>query len=147
MGRKPPRLRNNLSMMRRESPPRLHGTGSMRRQSWLSRNRGSCVLWQNPRSNFTRCRLPNILLSDLFDLLRCYSLLSNRFRRRRRTSAHSLRVKHSVSVLFGRRTLGLRCANRWLEDFEAAGFKDSVKPLILKQNAIRLLKLDQAEKK
>ena len=37
--------------------------------------------------------------------------------------------------------------DRWLEDFEAAGFKDSVKPMILKQNAIRLLKLDQAEKK
>ena len=33
---------------------------------------------------------------------------------------------------------------RWLEDFEQAGFKDSVKPLILKQNAIRLLKLDQS---
>jgi hypothetical protein len=36
--------------------------------------------------------------------------------------------------------------DRWLEDFEAAGFKDSVKPLILKQNAIRLLKLDQKMK-
>ncbi len=32
--------------------------------------------------------------------------------------------------------------DRWLADFEEAGFKDAVKPLILKNNAMRLLKLD-----
>ena len=31
--------------------------------------------------------------------------------------------------------------DRWLKDFEEAGFKDAVKPLILKQNAMRLLGL------
>jgi uncharacterized protein len=31
--------------------------------------------------------------------------------------------------------------DRWLADFEEAGFKDAVKPLILKQNAMRLLGL------
>lgn len=30
---------------------------------------------------------------------------------------------------------------RWMKDFEEAGFKDEVKPLILKQNAIRMLGL------
>ncbi len=33
--------------------------------------------------------------------------------------------------------------DRWLADFEEAGFKDAVKPLILKRNAMRLLKLDE----
>ena len=28
---------------------------------------------------------------------------------------------------------------RWMKDFEEAGFKDKVKPLILKENAKRLL--------
>jgi len=32
--------------------------------------------------------------------------------------------------------------DRWLEDFEQAGFRDEVKPLILKNNAARLLGLD-----
>lgn len=32
--------------------------------------------------------------------------------------------------------------DRWLVDFEEAGFKDAVKPMILKRNAMRLLKLD-----
>jgi predicted TIM-barrel fold metal-dependent hydrolase len=32
--------------------------------------------------------------------------------------------------------------DRWLEDFEQAGFRDEVKPLILKDNAARLLGLD-----
>lgn len=32
--------------------------------------------------------------------------------------------------------------DRWLADFEEAGFKDAVKPLILKNNAMRLLNLD-----
>ena len=31
--------------------------------------------------------------------------------------------------------------DRWLADFEGAGFKDEVKPLILKENAARLLGL------
>ena len=31
--------------------------------------------------------------------------------------------------------------DRWLADFEEAGFKDEVKPLILKENAVRLLGL------
>ena len=30
---------------------------------------------------------------------------------------------------------------RWLKDFEEAGFKEEVKPLILKANAVRLLNL------
>ena len=30
---------------------------------------------------------------------------------------------------------------RWLADFELAGFRDDVKPLILKENAARLLGL------
>jgi predicted TIM-barrel fold metal-dependent hydrolase len=33
--------------------------------------------------------------------------------------------------------------DRWLADFEHAGFKDEVRPLILKENAIRVLGLDQ----
>jgi predicted TIM-barrel fold metal-dependent hydrolase len=45
-------------------------------------------------------------------------------------------------MLFGT-DFPLIAPDRWLADFEEAGFKDSVKPLILKQNAIRLLKLDQ----
>jgi predicted TIM-barrel fold metal-dependent hydrolase len=31
--------------------------------------------------------------------------------------------------------------DRWLEDFETAGFRDEVRPLILRENAIRLLGL------
>ncbi len=36
--------------------------------------------------------------------------------------------------------------DRWLEDFEQAGFRDEVKPLILKDNAARLLGLDGGSK-
>ncbi|MFI5156183.1 MAG: amidohydrolase family protein [Chitinophagales bacterium] len=32
---------------------------------------------------------------------------------------------------------------RWLKDFEDAGFREEVKPLILKENAIRMLKLEK----
>jgi predicted TIM-barrel fold metal-dependent hydrolase len=32
-------------------------------------------------------------------------------------------------------------ADRWLADFEQAGFRDEVKPLLLKENAARLLGL------
>jgi predicted TIM-barrel fold metal-dependent hydrolase len=31
--------------------------------------------------------------------------------------------------------------DRWLADFEQAGFRDEVKPLLLKENAARLLGL------
>jgi predicted TIM-barrel fold metal-dependent hydrolase len=57
-------------------------------------------------------------------------------------------VQYANTLLKDRMLFGtdfpLIAPDRWLEDFEQAGFKDSVKPLILKQNAIRLLKLDQA---
>ena len=36
---------------------------------------------------------------------------------------------------------------RWLKDFETAGFKDEVRPLILKENAIRMLQLNKHEKR
>ena len=44
-------------------------------------------------------------------------------------------------ILFGS-DFPLITPDRWLADFEEAGFKDAVKPLILKNNAMRLLKLD-----
>ena len=47
-------------------------------------------------------------------------------------------------VLFGS-DYPLIAPERWLKDFEEAGFRDEVKPLILKENAIRLLGL-RAEK-
>jgi predicted TIM-barrel fold metal-dependent hydrolase len=43
-------------------------------------------------------------------------------------------------ILFGS-DFPLIAPDRWMADFEEAGFKDSVKPLILKDNAVRLLKL------
>ena len=43
-------------------------------------------------------------------------------------------------VLFGS-DFPLITPDRWLKDFEEAGFKDAVKPLILKENAMRLLGL------
>ena len=43
-------------------------------------------------------------------------------------------------ILFGS-DFPLITPDRWLADFEEAGFKDSVKPLILKTNAMRLLGL------
>jgi predicted TIM-barrel fold metal-dependent hydrolase len=45
-------------------------------------------------------------------------------------------------VLFGS-DFPLITPDRWMTDFEEAGFKDNVKPLILKQNAIRLLGLSE----
>lgn len=36
---------------------------------------------------------------------------------------------------------------RWMADFEVAGFKEEVKPLIFKENAIRMLGLDKLPKK
>jgi len=44
-------------------------------------------------------------------------------------------------VLFGS-DFPMITPDRWLADFEQAGFKDEVRPLILKENAIRLLELD-----
>jgi len=43
-------------------------------------------------------------------------------------------------ILFGS-DFPLITPDRWLKDFAEAGFKDDVKPLILKQNAMRLLGL------
>ena len=43
-------------------------------------------------------------------------------------------------VLFGT-DFPLITPERWLKDFEEAGFKEEVKPLILKQNAIKMLGL------
>lgn len=34
---------------------------------------------------------------------------------------------------------------RWMKDFEEAGFRDEVKPLILKENAVRMLGLESTE--
>ena len=45
-------------------------------------------------------------------------------------------------VLFGS-DWPLIAPERWLKDFEQAGFRDEAKPLILKDNAVRLLGLDQ----
>ena len=45
-------------------------------------------------------------------------------------------------ILFGS-DFPLITPDRWLTDFDEAGFKDEVKPLILKDNAMRLLKLDE----
>jgi predicted TIM-barrel fold metal-dependent hydrolase len=33
--------------------------------------------------------------------------------------------------------------DRWMKDFEAIDIKPEVRPLILKENAVKLLKLDQ----
>ena len=46
-------------------------------------------------------------------------------------------------ILFGS-DFPLITPDRWLKDFDEAGFRDEVKPLILKRNAMRLLKLDGA---
>ena len=43
-------------------------------------------------------------------------------------------------ILFGS-GFPLITPDRWMSDFEEAGFKDAVKPLILKKNAMRLLNL------
>jgi predicted TIM-barrel fold metal-dependent hydrolase len=43
-------------------------------------------------------------------------------------------------ILFGT-DFPLITPERWLKDFEDAGFKEEVKPLILKENAIRMLNL------
>jgi uncharacterized protein len=43
-------------------------------------------------------------------------------------------------ILFGT-DFPLITPERWMKDFEEAGFKEEVKPLILKENAIRMLGL------
>lgn len=47
-------------------------------------------------------------------------------------------LKHKM--LFGT-DFPLITPDRWIKDFEAAGFRDKVKPLIMKENAVRLLGL------
>jgi uncharacterized protein len=47
-----------------------------------------------------------------------------------------------TKVLFGS-DFPLITPDRWLADFEQAGFKDDVRPLVLKENAARLLGLDK----
>jgi len=47
-------------------------------------------------------------------------------------------------VLFGS-DWPLIAPDRWLKDFEEAGFRPEVKPLILKDNAVRLLKLSKPQ--
>ena len=49
-----------------------------------------------------------------------------------------------VAILFGS-DYPLITPDRWLADFEEAGFKDAVKPLILKHNAMRLLNLGETK--
>ena len=55
-------------------------------------------------------------------------------------------VQYANTLLADRMLFGsdfpLITPDRWMADFEEAGFKDAVKPLILKNNAMRLLKLD-----
>ena len=59
-----------------------------------------------------------------------------------RRSSSSTRTRSSRrEVLFGS-DFPLITPDRWLADFEQAPFKDEVRPLILKENAARLLGLD-----
>jgi predicted TIM-barrel fold metal-dependent hydrolase len=57
-------------------------------------------------------------------------------------------VQHANTLLKERMLFGsdfpLITPDRWLKDFEAAAFKAEVRPLILKENAIRLLGLRAA---
>lgn len=54
-------------------------------------------------------------------------------------------VQYANTLLKGRILFGsdfpLITPDRWLKEFEEAGFSDSIKPLILKESAIRLLGL------
>ena len=58
-------------------------------------------------------------------------------------------VQYANTLLKDRMLFGsdypLITPDRWMQDFEQAGFRDEVKPLILKQNALRLLRLGGAE--
>ena len=48
-------------------------------------------------------------------------------------------------MLFGS-DFPLIAPDRWLRDFETAGFRDEVKPLLLKDNAVRMLGLAREPK-
>jgi predicted TIM-barrel fold metal-dependent hydrolase len=54
-------------------------------------------------------------------------------------------VQYANTLLKDRMLFGsdfpLITPERWMKDFDEASFKDKVKPLILKDNAMRLLKL------
>ena len=54
-------------------------------------------------------------------------------------------IQHANTLLKHKMLFGsdfpLITPDRWMKDFETVGFKDEVKPLILKQNAMRLLGL------
>jgi predicted TIM-barrel fold metal-dependent hydrolase len=54
-------------------------------------------------------------------------------------------VQYANTLLKGKMLFGtdhpMITADRWLADFEKAGFRDEVKPLLLKDNAARLLGL------
>ena len=54
-------------------------------------------------------------------------------------------VQYANTLLKDRMLFGsdfpLIAPDRWLKDFDEAGFKPEVRPLILKENAIRLLRL------
>jgi predicted TIM-barrel fold metal-dependent hydrolase len=56
-------------------------------------------------------------------------------------------VQYANTLLKDRMLFGsdypLITPERWMKDFDEAGFKDKVKPLILKDNAMRLLKLGE----
>lgn len=56
-------------------------------------------------------------------------------------------VQYANTLLRDRMLFGsdfpLITPERWMKDFEEAGFRDEVKPLILKENAVRLLKLSR----
>jgi predicted TIM-barrel fold metal-dependent hydrolase len=55
-------------------------------------------------------------------------------------------VQYANTLLKDRMLFGsdypLITPERWMADFEQAGFRDEVKPLILKRNAMRLLRLE-----
>jgi len=57
-------------------------------------------------------------------------------------------VQYANTLLKDRMLFGsdypLITPERWMKDFDEAGFKDKVKPLILKDNAVRLLRLNTA---
>ena len=56
-------------------------------------------------------------------------------------------IQYANSLLKKRMLFGtdfpLITPERWMKDFEVAGFKEEVKPLIFKENAIRLLGLQK----
>jgi hypothetical protein len=55
---------------------------------------------------------------------------------------HYANTQLKTKMLFGT-DYPLITPERWIKDYEAAGFREEVKPLIMKQNAIRALGLDR----